>query len=1008
MASSFRRNLARSITGSLGRFVAIAAIVALGCGFYAGLRMTCPDMKLSADAYYDATSLADVRVVSTLGLSADDIEALRGVEGVSAVMPAFETDVMATMGGEQYAARVHSLPAQGDPSLNQLELAEGRMPQAADECVISADRVMGSPVSVGDEITLTECTQELDDTLVTRTFTVVGFAHSPYYVASTSMGSTTLGSGSIQQFMYVLPEAFCEDVPYTEAFALVEGAKEEFAESDEYQNAVDAVVERIEQLAPEREQLRLETFRAEKEAQLQDARVSFAEERDRALGELASARDELDQAAATIAQSEQEIEQGQVSYDAGVAELESQRAAAEAQLAEAQAQLDEQQAQYAGVEGADLYLSAARAQLASARAQATIQIAEAEQALKLAAAQLEDARAQLAEGRATYESGEAAYAEAYAEAHAQLAEAEDKINRAQETIDGLDEAQWLVMDRTKVAGAVSFSADADRIDSIAAVFPFIFFLVAALVALTTMTRMVEEERVLIGTFKALGYSRARITGKYLAYAAAASVAGSVVGIAVMSQVLPAVIMEAYSIIYSVPRAALPINWPIALAAAGLGVGVTLFATWAAAAATLREQPAHLMLPRAPKAGKRILLERITPLWRHLSFLWKVTCRNLFRYKKRFVMTVIGIAGCTALLLTGLGLQDSINDIIDVQFGEIISYNVEVTAEDDAPAETLDEVGALMDSRVLASSSSMVATTPAGTDVRATVITPDDASAFLELWTMRERVGHAPVVLDDSSVLVTEKLATKLGIGAGDALVLFEQDAMGNATGSGVELVVTGVVENYVANYAFVGKDAYEQAFGSAPEYRTLLGSVGDSAASAAVSASASADAHEQFSEAARSIEGVKTVAFNDETIDTYRTMLKSVNMVVIVLVVAAAALAFIVLYNLTNINITERVREIATLKVLGFVPSEVSGYIFRETMLLTIVGCVVGLAFGVVLEGFVVVTAEVDYVMFGRQIHALSFGAAFVLTLAFAAFVMLVMRRKLARVNMVESLKSNE
>lgn len=997
MSSSFGKNLTRSITGSLGRFVAIAAIVALGCGFYAGLRMTCPDMKLSADAYYDATSLADVRVVSTLGLSSDDVEALSAVEGAEAVMPAYETDVMADMGGEQYAVRVHSLAADGAPELNQLEITEGRMPVSPDECVISADRVMGSPVAVGDVVVLTECTQELDDTLVTREFTVVGFAHSPYYVASTSMGTTSLGSGSIQQFMYVTPDAFCDDVPYTEAFVLVTGAKDEFSESDEYQDAVDAVLARIEAMAPARERLRFEEFRADSQASLDEARARYAEERDRALDELARARSRLDEASETLASSEAAIEQGQADYDAGVAELASQRAAAEERFAQAQAQIDAQEAENAGVEGAEIYLNAARAQLAGAKAQATVQFAAAEQTLKEAAAQLEDARAQLAEGRADYERGLAEYAEAEEQAASQLAEAEDKINRAQEALDGLEGAEWLVMDRTKVAGAVSFSADAERIDSIAQVFPFIFFLVAALVALTTMTRMVEEERALIGTFKALGYSRARITSKYLVYAAAASVLGSVLGIALMSQVLPAVIMEAYSIIYSVPRAALPIDWPIALAAAGLGVGVTLLSTWAAAASTCAEQPASLMRPRAPKAGKRIVLERITPVWRRMTFLWKVTFRNLFRYKKRFVMTVIGIAGCTALLLTGLGLQDSINDIIDKQFGEIVSYNVEVAAEDGADPAALEEVGELTESYALAQNSSMTAVSAKGADVRTTLVVPESPEAFTSLWAMRERVGHAPVEFDGESVLITEKLASTLGIGVGDDLVVFEQDAMGNASGAGYALEVTGVVENYIANYAFAGEAAFERAFGETPEFGALYGVIGDDAA-----------AHEAFADAARAVDGVKTVTFNTETIDTYRTMLRSVNMVVVVLVVAAAALAFIVLYNLTNINITERVREIATLKVLGFVPHEVSLYIYRETMLLTVIGCLVGLAFGVVLEGFVVVTAEVDYVMFGRDIHAASFVLAFLLTLAFAVFVMLAMRRKLARVNMVESLKSNE
>ncbi|WP_041239802.1 FtsX-like permease family protein, partial [Gordonibacter pamelaeae] len=631
------------------------------------------------------------------------------------------------------------------------------------------------------------------------------------------------------------------------------------------------------------------------------------------------------------------------------------------------------------------------------------QIAAAQQQLDEAAAQIASGRSQLEQGRADYEGGLAEYERQKADADAQFADAERQIADAQQKIDDLENPSWLVMDRDQNYGVASFESDANRVDSIAQVFPFIFFLVAALVALTTMTRMVEEERVLIGTFKALGYSRARIASKYLLYAAVASVTGSVLGIAVLSQVLPAVISEAYAIIYFVPRGPLPIDLGLAGLAAGLGVGVTLVATWAAAFATLRERPATLMLPRAPKAGKRILLERIAPLWRRLSFSWKVTFRNLFRYKKRFVMTVIGIAGCTALLLTGLGLQDAINDIIDKQYGEIVHYNAVVTTEDDLPAASQQELddllgaGGAVESSTRVQSASMVASGPDKADVHASVVVPEDPGGLADFLTVRTRVGHEPLSIGDDGVVLAEKLANELGVGVGDTVRLAEQDEMGNATDKTFDLTVTGVMENYIYNYVFIGPGEYARMEGGQPAFSTYY-------------AVTSSDAGEraQFNDAVRAIDGVKTVAYNDEVIDAYKSMLKSVGLIVIVLVVAAAALAFIVLYNLTNINITERQREIATLKVLGFTPREVSAYIYRETMLLSVIGCAVGLVLGVFMEGFVVVTAEVDQVMFGRTIHAASFVIAFLLTMLFTVLVMLAMRRKLARVDMVESLKSNE
>lgn len=1177
MKSAFNTETLRSITHSLGRFLAIAAIVALGTGFYAGLRMTAPDMKLAADEYFDGTSLMDIRVLSTLGLTDDDIAALRHVEGVEAVMPARETDVMASIDGEQYATRVHSLPdaartsdtsdgvhaRSDDPDyLNRPLLVRGSWPQKTGECVLSANLVENDAIAVGDTLTITEGVQDVDQTLVTRTYTVMGFVNAPYYATSSSMGETTLGSGSIQQYMYVPESDFSADLPYTEAYLTVRGAANERASSDAYQRLVDEVADRIKALAPEREQARVDQLKSDAQKELDEKRADYEGERADAQSQLDDAKRQLDDAAATIAASEQELADGQAAYDSGASELASQRASAQAQLddaerqiAEGQAQLDaqrpqlddaagqlqaaraqwqqgadalaaawgdwerqsdeldagitraqagvadaaagvdriqkgidaleeqikqldpdkdaqkiaelraeqdalkaqqqdlraqmalvqatlddlvnvqkpkleaaraelqgkqdaldsskveleQQQAAYEGgkaqFDASARKLDQARADLASSRSQADAQIAAAQQQLDDAAARLQDGRAQLEQGRADYDSGLAEYEQKKSDADAQLADAERRLDDAQKQIDDLERPEWLVMDRTANYGAASFEADADRVDSIAAVFPFIFFLVAALVALTTMTRMVEEERALIGTFKALGYRRTRIASKYLAYAAAASGIGSILGILALSQVLPAVIMKAYGIIYFVPELPLPLPVDPGFAglAAGLGVGVTLFATWAAVAATLRERPAQLMLPRTPKAGKRILLERIGPLWRHLSFSWKVTFRNLFRYKKRFVMTVIGIAGCTALLLTGLGLSNAINDIIDKQFGEITKYNAVVTLADDLSSEEqrrIDDLlddGSLVTAHTLAMRQNMLAGGPDEQGKRMELVVPEDPASFDRFVALNTRVGHHPVKLDDDGLVLTEKLAAELGVRAGDAVTLTEQDAIGNATGTSYEATVTGIVENYVYHYAYMGPALYEQLMGKAPDYRTVL----------AVTTS-DPDLRVQFSNDLLAAGGVKTVAYNDETIDAYRDMMSSVNMIVVVLVTAAAALAFIVLYNLTNINITERMREIATLKVLGFTPREMNAYIFREIFLLAAIGCAVGLVLGVWMEGFVVVTAEVDQIMFGRAIHPTSFLLAFLLTMLFTVLVMLAMRGKLRRIDMVESLKSNE
>ena len=1091
MAGAFRKEVVRSITHSLGRFLAIAIIAALGCGFYAGLRLTGPDMRLAGDTYYDATNLCDLRVVSSLGFTDDQIEEISQVEGVSGVMPAYESDVIAQIDGVQYTTRIHSLSvdkarasecddglnveSEDSNYINRPILVEGSWPESNDECLLSADTVWSTEVSVGDKVLLAEGTSDLDDTFAVHEYTVSGFVRSSYYTCSTSVGSTSLGSGQLATFAYVPEGAFAKDFPYTEAFVTVAGARETQWATDNYQSLVDATASRINGISDNLLASRLDGIRADAQAELDESRADFEAERadalqklDDAQAELDDAQAELDDAAAKLASSQatldssaRDLASGQAQVDSGRAELEAQRAAAEEQFAAAKAQLDAAQASYdaamaqraqlveqlaqaqamgaydvvaqleaaiaqidAQTAGVPEQIAQGRAQLAEQRSQAQAsmdaaegQLASSQATIDSGRAQLESGRRQLASGRSEYEDGLAQYEEGAnelsaqrADAEEQFADAEAKLADAQADVDAIadTEGEVYVLDLTKNIGAESFKSDAGRIDQIAQVFPFLFFLVAALVSLTTMTRMVEEERVLIGTFKALGYSKARITSKYLIYAIVASGVGAIIGIVALSKFLPWFIMGAYAIIYAVPCRPCPIDPAMTAAAAGLGVGITVIATWFAAASTLRERPAFLMLPRAPKAGKRILLERIRPVWRRLSFSWKVTSRNLFRYKRRFIMAIVGIAGCTALLLTGLGLQNAINDIIDKQYGELYHYNTIVRMASDSTDDEKSQVEQRVEEDALgeyawlatANKQAQSISDDEGADVsqhRVDIVVPENPDTLSDFNTLRTREGHEELALSDEGVLVSEKLAMELSLTVGSTFSIFDEDAVGDATGDGREVTVAGIMENYVGHYVYFTPTLYEQVMGEEPVFTTLYANeVEDEGA------------REVLSDELLATDGVKTVTYNDETIDSYRTMLKSVDSVVVVLVIAAALLAFVVLYNLTNINITERVREIATLKVLGFTPREVDAYIYRETLLLAVIGALVGLLLGIVMEGFVVVTAEVDQVMFGRDIHAASFIIAFLLTMVFSVIVTLAMRPKLRRIDMVESLKSNE
>lgn len=1260
MANAFSKEVRRSISHSLGRFIALAAIVALGTGFYAGLLMTPKDMNQAADKYFDETGLMDIEVIAPLGLTDDDLTALRDIDGVEAVMPAYQTDAIVVMADETYATRIHSLSPSAatsdtstkassfsdDPNyLNRLILVEGEWPTKEGECVVSADLVSTQAVKLGDVLTIEadsasgaledmeeatasetssadsdeatgsneatdsdeatgsdktansakesgedsdetansdkgsnsdtladldtdfesdldtdfetpelELENTIDDILATTEYKVVGFVSSPSYAVSSPMGSTSIGSGSIQQFMYVPESDFKDDLPYTEAYITVEGARDLEASSDAYDKRVAEVTDAIKAIAPKRSEIRVDELSSEFQETLDEARAEYEKQKakadtkfedvekqladaeteisdneqtiteaqedyetgleeletrrseaqeqfDAAKQELDTAREQLDEVRATLTASSEELDAAWAEYNAGAtalneawqqwktqAEAASQgKADAENAVGQLQANIDALNANIAQCEEAlagdpanrdeiEGWIADYRAQVATAQGQMDVaqeglttantaydqvmaaraplderqtqmeaakaeldarqaefnaaveayeaQVAQlnqgiqelesqrgvAEDEITKAQTQLDDAKTEIDSGsddistaKDDISASRSEYEKSKAEVIEKLNDAERKLAEAQKNIDELEAPEWFVLDRESNYGSASYQSDAERIASIAAVFPLIFFLVAALVALTTMTRMVDEERQYIGTLKALGYSKGRIASKYLLYALTASGLGAVLGIVILSEALPYIIMTSYAIIYYIPVSfPLPLDVPIAIFAAALGIGITLIATAAAVWAELREKPAALMLPPTPKAGKRILLER-TFLWKHLSFTWKITLRNLMRYKRRFIMTVVGIAGCTALLLTGLGLSDSINDILNKQFGEIEQYNTTVVLDDDIIGADRQAVNDVLTNKDLVNASTRVMTEyvlgsgPSATEERLELIVPSDPAVFDQFFTMRTRVGHELVELPQDGFVLTEKIAIILGVDVGDSVTLTMQDDIGNATDESYSVQVTGIVENYLYHYGFMGTDLYKQTFGEDPALNSLYIKATDDAAG-----------RDQLNTELRDIPGVKTVLFNDETISTYQDMLSTVDKVVVVLILAAALLAFIVLYNLTNINISERVREIATLRVLGFTKKETSSYIFREIILLSVIGALVGLGLGIWMEGFVVTTAEVDQSMFGREIHWTSFVLAFVLTQVFTAIVCLFMRRKISRVNMVESLKSNE
>ena len=1102
--------ITRTIKGSLARFLAIAGIVALGCGFFAGLKMASPDMQEAAHTFYANQHLYDLRVISTLGLSEKDVHALASVEGVEAVMPSRTVDVMATLTSSQSTARVSSFrPGE----LNQPIVVEGRLPQGPYECVMSADPKKRADISLGQQIELPDTSNGVH--LKGGSYTVVGFVNAPMYPYVSNFGTTSLGNGIVQQFVYVTEDAFANDDPYTEAYLTVQGATSYKSGSSDYQSAVDSVAERISQMNPSLASLRLQELKDDAQTQVDEARQKLEQSRQEAADKLGDAQKKLDDAEAQISAQQQKLADGQRQYDAGrqqliasrysaerlFAQAEAQIATSEAQIAQGTAELSAGEAQYqAGLAaynagqatftqqksafeaGRDAYLAglaaqgitassleearqqlsalglattqvdallATQAQITAAETELTTQqqtLAAAREELDQRTAQLHEAESQVAQarqdlsearsaaadqlsaaqeklaaslsrlnaGQTALQSAEAQTTEGRqsledqrAEVEKQLADGQAKIDEAQKKIDELKEPDVYVLDRTKEIGVAAYQADSERINDIANVFPLMFFLVAALVSLTSMTRMVSEERTLIGAHKALGYSTAQIAAKYLLYALSASLLGAVIGIACLSQVLPGVIVSAYGSIYTIPNGGAP--YPIQLDSALLsglsGIGITLLSTTAAVLSSLKEEPSSLMLPKAPKAGSKIFLERVEPLWSRLSFSWKVTIRNLVRYKRRLIMTLVGIAGCTALLLVAFGLRDSISDIIDNQWPAISHYDYIVGMTSDVSSEEADQINAELN-QVGATNIHRITrenvllespTQKAGSLTRTTIMTSNSLQDMAGLATLRNRLSGQAIELGEDSVVITEKIAKRLGVGVGETIQVYAQDRIGNASGEPRTLTVTGVAENYVGSYLYLGPSAWHS-----------LG-IQDQAADGWYATLPEDQAtREAFGEKLINQTGVATVDDVNEAIRTYRESLAVVNRVVAILIVAAALLAFIVLYNLTNINIEERIREIASLKVLGFTRHEVDAYVFREIALLAVFGALFGLVLGTYLEGFVVQTAEIDLVMFGRAIHAPSYWFAFGLTLVFSLLVYVAMRPKLKNIDMVESLKSVE
>ena len=1194
---ALRKDFYMEIRKSMGRFLSIFFIVAIGCAFFAGIRSSEPDMRYSGDAYFDRKNLMDLQVISTMGLTDEDVEAIEKLDGIEKAEAGYSVDALCTEGDNQIVMHVMSLL----PSMNQVQVENGRLPEKSDECVVDADFLSKSTLKIGDRVTLSSGTDKpVTDSLKEDTFTIVGSVSSPCYIGF-QRGSTTIGSGNISAFLCVPEESFCMEV-YTEIYAQVKGAEKLTAFTDQYDQRIDSVMKEVEAIKEEREKARYDEIvteaseklaDAEKEitdaeaeleqgkAEAQEKLTAAREKLENAQKELEQAKKELASSQAKIASSKEELEQAQKELNessgkiaAGekelneksiaLATLKEQKDTLQGQLAaleqqkeelsgqkttlEAQkrtlqegqknlldtqavlqqqisrlkaekedlnaegirlseeketlqkeyeelksqyeasgdteilkqveakkAQLDEVNAKIAensakieqnktlletvesqmdpleeklvqmkngleqtetalekisaglseieagqeqmqtGLTQMESYISSGEFQLQAAREQlesgknqilsgqrqiedAKKRIADGEEQIQAGIKQIQDGETGLADGWIEYQDGERQANAEIADGEAQIADAKVQLADAKKEIEQIEKPTWYIYDRSHLPEYSGYGDNADRMKAIVEVFPLIFFLVAALISLTTMTRMVEEERTLIGTLKALGYSKKSIAAKYLGYAVLATLTGGIFGVMIGEKILPYIIITAYKIMYRhLPDVEIPYNLYYGVLACVAALLCTVAATIFSCMKELKEQAAELMRPPAPKQGKRVFLEYIPFLWKRLNFTWKSTVRNLMRYKKRFFMTIFGIGGCMGLMLVGFGLKDSISSIVPLQYEDIQLYDGNVILQSDVTMQEKQEVYEALEknSQVVATAEDLlqkITIEHDGVSKEVYLNVPENVEKFSDFVVLQDRTTKEKYQLTDKGAVLTEKMAKELGVSAGDTVTIKEENEKERT------VKISQICENYMSHYLYMTPAVYKAAYGKEPKYNSIYYRTEGRTTKEA----------ELVGEAALKLDGALSVSYTTELRQQVDDMLQSLDIVIVVLIISAGMLAFVVLYNLNNINITERKRELATLKVLGFYDKEVTEYVYRENILLTLIGSVFGMLLGKILHRFIIVTVEIDSVMFGRNINTISFVYAFLLTVVFSLFVNWVMYFKLKKINMVESLKSVE
>ncbi len=1003
------------IRKSLGRFFSLIFIVALGSAFFAGVRETSSDMIRTVDNYYDTYSLMDYRIVSTMGLTEDDVLSLKKLLHVDKVVPGYSFETV--VNGD--ATKIYGYL----DDINQVAIIEGRELQNENEILVER-----GTYALGDTITLES---DALDFVKSTTYTVVGIVDSPMYIYE-NKGISTVSDGKLDTFMYILPSNFTLEY-YTEVYLTAKNSVSKTAYQDDYKETVSCLNDELVELKPIRETARYEEILAQAMQEIYDAEDELNKQKQENDQKFADAKAELDN-------SEALLNQGWADYNNGKATLENTRASMEKTFADTRSELEAGEANLnaslasygISIEEVPSMIKTLKSQVSSLEALlATLDPESAEyqaysvqlqtlqtsvsglEQLNEAKATLDNGRKELEEGEATWtreynaslaslnsayqelidgeaelDAGRATYDANYATYLAEIQDAEQQIADARAEVANLEKPVWYLFEREDIPGYTTFYDSATKVDSIAAVFPIFFILVAFLMGMNTMTRMIEEERGEIGLFISLGYSKAKIITSYLFYVFLATSIGLVLGLTVGYLIVPIIIYRVYVSMFVLPDLELYFNVLMSTIIAIVCFGAMSLVTYITANRNFKYMPANLLRPEAPKMGKKVLLEKIHFLWKRLSFTWKVTVRNLFRYKKRIVMTLIGISGCTALLLTGFGIQDSIGSLMDKQFGEIEAYDAiffldeetnEVSEEILVSLNEVNQYGILnMESFTFNANNK---------NIDLYLMAFQDVNSVDNFIHLKNEQGN-PLTIDDYGAILSSKAADMLNVHVGETF------GIRNSENELFVLKVSGISENYVNHYAYMSENYYEQIFGE-KKYNAVMTTMDDDKISTIGNDLIDSG---YFS----------SVQYITDSMNMFQDIIRSMNDIVLLILGFSTFLAITVLYNLTTINISERTREIATLKVLGFHDKEVSAYVYRETLVLTIFGILIGMGLGVLLNQFVMTVAETDEILFVKDIYGLSYLYTFLIMTLFTVVVQFITYFILKKINMIDSLKSVE